>query len=429
MREYEFQALNGTVLHPFVRQIWRIMAVMLFVFILFLFLPWQQTVQGSGVLMALKPQQRDYTLVAPMDGYVKAYAVSEGSRVKEGDLLAEMVDLDAGYEERLVVQDKTLITRAQNLSERVETTQATYKELENEYRAALEVYKQKEQQITRRIEALEFKEIAQQKSYEVERINYERIKPLYEEGIESKRTFETLERIYMQAQADLKKAQSDVAIEKENQRILQEEFAQYKASYATRKIALDNQLLALQNELEGVAHMLQTSKTNLSRYSQMLIRAKSSGEVVRLLQNDANRYITKNTPLLHFAPDAEERALRLKVSDFNMPLLKEGQKVRIKFYGWPALQISGWPIIKFGTFGGVVKQVEVLSHETGYYYAYVVEDPKEPWPDSKLLRMGTQASAWVRLNTVPIWYEIWRLANALPPQMLAHDEDIAKGKK
>jgi multidrug efflux pump subunit AcrA (membrane-fusion protein) len=424
-----FQALKGTELHPLVRKIWHIMAVILFFLVLLLFLPWQQTVQGSGVLMALQPQQRDYTLVAPIDGYVQNYSVREGSEVKEGDALLEMVDLDEGYEQRLQAQGKTLQVRQENLHKRVATTQATYKELENEFNAALEVYKQKEQQILKRIEALEYKELALQKSYEIEHANYERVAPLYKEGIESKRVFEMLERTSMQAQSDLKKAQNDRAIEQENQRILKEEFAQYKAAYATRKIALDNQMLALQNELEGMGHTLQTAQTNLSRYEKKTIRAKSSGSVVRLLQNDTNRYIAKNTPLLHFAPAFDTRAIQLKVSDFNMPLLQEGLKVRIKFYGWPALQIKGWPAIKFGTFAGIVKQVEVLSHDKGYYYAYIVEDPNEPWPDAKLLRMGTQASAWVRLNTVPIWYEIWRLSNALPPQMVAHDEDIAKVRK
>ena len=100
-----------------------------------------------------------------------------------------------------------------------------------------------------------------------------------------------------------------------------------------------------------------------------------------------------------------------------MPWIKEGLPVRIMFYGWSALQISGWPKIHYGSFGGIIKKVEQVSHEKGFYYAHVVEDPAEPWPNGNELRIGTQSSAWVRLSTVPIWYAIWRSLNALPPQM------------
>ncbi len=100
-----------------------------------------------------------------------------------------------------------------------------------------------------------------------------------------------------------------------------------------------------------------------------------------------------------------------------MPLLHKGAQVRIMFYGWPALQISGWPKISFGSYGGIVYKSEYGKFEQKYYYAIVVEDPQEAWPDAQVLRIGTRADVWVRLNTVPLWYQLWRLMNALPPQI------------
>jgi len=100
-----------------------------------------------------------------------------------------------------------------------------------------------------------------------------------------------------------------------------------------------------------------------------------------------------------------------------MPLLQEGLRVRMMFYGWPALQISGWPAIRFGTFGGIIKKVDPVSYEEGFYYAYITEDPDEPWPSGEKLRLGTQATVWVALETVPVWYQLWRQMNALPPKM------------
>ena len=59
-----------------------------------------------------------------------------------------------------------------------------------------------------------------------------------------------------------------------------------------------------------------------------------------------------------------------------------------------------------------------MSYEAGFYYAYIVEDPDEPWPDASKLRQGTQATVWVSLETVPMWYQIWRQINAMPPKMV-----------
>jgi hypothetical protein len=45
-----------------------------------------------------------------------------------------------------------------------------------------------------------------------------------------------------------------------------------------------------------------------------------------------------------------------------------------------------------------------------------VPDVKDdPWP--KQLRVGSGIKAWIMLNDVPIWYEIWRQLNGFPPRL------------
>ncbi|MFT7859653.1 MAG: hypothetical protein ABXS93_01825, partial [Sulfurimonas sp.] len=181
--------------------------------------------------------------------------------------------------------------------------------------------------------------------------------------------------------------------------------------------------LNAKNRQNSLSQQLQTQNVVIQRYKNSEVVAPKDGYIVRLFKNDQNRYIKKGEDILHFSPSVTEKAILLKVSDFNMPLIKEGLPTRIIFYGWPALQISGWPKIKFGSFSGYIEKVEHISHEKGFYYAYVLEDPKEPWPKGEDLRVGTQATVWVRLATVPIWYQLWRLMNALPPQMVHPDKE------
>ncbi len=424
MDKYSFTVLEQTHLHPFVKKALEISFIFVVIIIALLFLPWQQTVQGSGVLIALNPQERDYQILAPIDGFVEKYEVNETDKVQAKTILLNMVDLDSNYLHKLSEQENILQQRFQNAQDKKSSLEERRYHIQTEFDAQVAVYKEKQKQLEKRIQSLQYKQIASEKNKEIENANYNRVKLLYGEGIESKRDFEKIAYTHAKATLELQKVHLDIEIEKNNRDILKEEYNQLQAKNKNLINALENQILSEKNNIKNIEHALQNAKLALSRYESATIKAKTSGTIVRLLQNDTNRFIAKNTPLIHFAPDVKERTIKLKVSDFNMPLIKVGLKVRIKFYGWPALQISGWPEIKFGTFGGVIKQIEVLSHEKGFYYAYVVEDPNEPWPDETVLRIGTQAAAWVRLDVVTVWYEMWRLMNALPPQMISERQNL-----
>ena len=182
-------------------------------------------------------------------------------------------------------------------------------------------------------------------------------------------------------------------------------------------------MLGVETRLNILKREYEKHLTEIARYETSSVVSKKDGFVMRILENDKNTYIKKGQPIIRFSPDVNTSTLLLKVSDFNMPLMKEGLPVRIRFYGWPVLHIPGWPVIRFGTFGGIIKKVDPILHEKGAYYVYVVEDPNEPWPSNEKLRVGTGATAWVALSRVSIWYELWRLMNAFPANM------VTAGKK
>ena len=43
------------------------------------------------------------------------------------------------------------------------------------------------------------------------------------------------------------------------------------------------------------------------------------------------------------------------------------------------------------------------------------DESDEAWPDARYLRQGVRANGWVLLQTVPVWYELWRQFNGFPP--------------
>lgn len=65
------------------------------------FLPWTAFTNGKGQVTAINPNERVQPLTASVGGFVKVWYVKEGDRVKEGDIIAELVDNDPSYLDRL----------------------------------------------------------------------------------------------------------------------------------------------------------------------------------------------------------------------------------------------------------------------------------------------------------------------------------------
>lgn len=418
MTNYNFSALEKVELNPIVRRLWFFTFFIVLFLVGMLFLPWQQTVKGEGLVMAYDPTERDYSVLATIDGFIEKFHVEENQFVTKGTALFTMVDLDKSYLEKLEKMERSTQEQYEN-AQKIILKSKEQQENEKKYlTVGLTVYEQKEHQSEDKIESFKLKKISLEKNYEIERSNFNRTKLLYNDGIESKRNYEKAEDTLAKAKAEVGKIDIDIEIEKTTIKILQQEKEKFVKQTENKIKSLENTLLSAKNQLKSFDQSLQTQSTTIARYATSEVVAPKDGYVVRLLSNDKNKFIKKGEAVIHFSPKVDVKSVRLKVSDFNMPLIKEGLPARIMFYGWPALQISGWPQIKFGTFGGIIKKVEPLSHEKGFYYAHIVENPNEPWPSDELLRIGTQSTVWVRLSTVPLWYQLWRLMNALPPQMV-----------
>lgn len=80
------------------------MIFFLFMMIFFIAIPWQQTADGSGKVMAYLPQDRVQNIHATVTGRIKQWFVKEGSFVKKGEPIMEIVDIDPNYMSRLNVE-------------------------------------------------------------------------------------------------------------------------------------------------------------------------------------------------------------------------------------------------------------------------------------------------------------------------------------
>ena len=91
------------------RRLGRVMMVAVLMFIIILFLPWRQNIEGSGTLTALTPQDRPQTVQNAIAGRIEHWAVREGQLVHRGDTLLTLSEIkdeyfDPNLPERLVEQ-------------------------------------------------------------------------------------------------------------------------------------------------------------------------------------------------------------------------------------------------------------------------------------------------------------------------------------
>ena len=418
MSSYKFKVLSKTKLHPIVKKMWIFTAIIIFFLVAMLFLPWEQTVKGYGKVIAYNPTQRDYKIGATMDGFIKEFNVKETQFVTKGTPLFTIIDIDKNYLKRLQKIIKSTQEKYQSLLLKSKNIEKRKNNLKTLIIIEKRRYKERYMQINKKIQRFKFKKISLKKHNKIEVANLQRAKKLYKEGIESKRGLEKKENIVINTSIKIKKIEVDIEIEKKSVAILKQEEASFLKKSENSINLLENLKIDTSNALQSLSQEIQRQKSAIQRYKKGVVVAQKDGYILRILQNDQDQFIKKGDPIIHFSPKVTVKSILLKLSDFNMPLVKKGLTARVMFYGWPSLYVTGWPIIKHGTFGGVIKKIEPISHEDGYYYAHIIQTPKEePWPNNELLKIGSRATVWIRLNSVPIWYQLWRLMNAMPPQM------------
>lgn len=162
---------------------------------------------------------------------------------------------------------------------------------------------------------------------------------------------------------------------------------------------------------------LTRQSVDASRQSQQLITAPRDGTILRVNAGDTATFVSAGTNIATFQPDGAQRAVELFIDGRDVALVKPGDPVSILFEGWPAVQFSGWPSVALGTFPGVVISVDPTAQPNGQFRVLVgePEGAENPWPDERFVRFGATARGWVLLETVPLYYEVWRQLNNFPP--------------
>ncbi|RJG54113.1 HlyD family efflux transporter periplasmic adaptor subunit [Sphingobium terrigena] len=76
-----------------------------------LFVPWRQTAQGGGQVIALDPDDRPQQMSSLVDGRVARFFVQDGQWVKAGDPIVQVVDVDPNFLDRLAAEKAEVVAQ------------------------------------------------------------------------------------------------------------------------------------------------------------------------------------------------------------------------------------------------------------------------------------------------------------------------------
>lgn len=374
-----------------------------------MFFPWQQNIHGTGKVTALSPENRPQTIETAIAGRIQQWKISEGQFVATGDTIAVLSEIKEKYfdPEMLKRLREIIRSKEQSLLSKNQKSLALQRQIQS-----------LEDAMDGKIQQSKAKLEGERVRYNNARNQYDRNKKLFEAGNIPLTKFQDIEYKYQGSEADFKNAEIEV------QRV-QSEYLD-KINKAEAEL---NSTLSEQFETQGDLAKLRNEYVNMEiRSQQYFILAPQSGFVIKATQAGIGQTIKEGDPLCTIMPESNDVAVEMYVRAMDVPLLSIGRKVRIEFDGFPALQFSGWPSISVGSFGGTVRVIDYVNTHPGEFRILVTPDTTDTaWP--KQLRIGSGTMGWVMLDTVPVWYELWRQLNGFPPSLYEEPKESKPTQK
>jgi multidrug efflux pump subunit AcrA (membrane-fusion protein) len=387
-----------------------------------LFAPWRQFVRGSGKVTANNPLDRRINVEALVPGRMKKLHVFEGQRVKTGDLIAEIQDNDPNLLDNIRNQRSAVTDRVALAQSRVAALEEQMAQQQMAKMQALDSARQ-------RINAARI-------AAETAELDHSRVAALFGKGLVSRREHE---------QAILRRdsTTADFISSEATMKQTENQFDSVIAALVASRDSAKSEIAKAQEELG-------TLEIRLSQNQRQIVTSPRDGIVLTVPVTDGS-YLSPGKLICVIIPETQTRFIEVWVDGNDMPLIvpraqigdqvRPGSPVRIAFEGWPAIQIIGWPQLAIGTFNGEVVFVDATDDGSGRFRVVVAPaddlvdrgDGKGPvkvgWPTGgRWLREGVRARAWVLLDEVPLWFELWRQINGFPSIGKGMKEDPSQKK-
>ena len=398
-----------------------------------IFVPWQQTARGTGTVVALDPQERPQQLLSPAKGvisYVKP-GLREGSYVEKDELLLRLspfavegigqIDTQIlAIESKKTAAESGMAVAEQAVLLQESGGRSLTQSLNQDYQAAHQKWEQSKNEV-----------LALQAELEDKRNQLRVAEEVAAKGLVSREELFSKRRTTDAQQAKVFKAESAVEEAYASLMSKEDEIEAKKQDIDIKNRTANQEVLEEIQKIRSIEKELIDLRTKRDEFDRLEVKAPRSGFIQQWFGLEGSDTIKEGDPLFLIVPDAKDLSVEMTVSGNDMPLIHEGDLVRLQFEGWPAVQFVGWPSVAVGTFGGKVNRVFPTDDSKGYFRVVITPDKhfdtENDWPNNRYLRQGVRANGWVLLKQVPLGYEIWRQLNGFPP-IVAEEEPKSKEK-
>lgn len=405
--------------------------------LIILFLPWTQNIRSTGIVTALKPNQRPQTIHSIIAGRIEKWYVQEGQLVRQGDTILFISETKEEYLDPKLVENTEQQLKAKELAvksyfEKVNANDSQIDALIKSRVLKLEQAKNKLIQANLKVQSDSIDLSAAQLNYKIAKDQLNRMEELYKEGLKSLTDLEIRKQKLQETQAKVISQENKFIGSKNEVLNAKIELQSINADYSDKIAKSESEKFASMSNMydaEATVSKLQNQFVNYSIRSGMYyILAPQDGYITKAIQSGIGETIKEGTEIVSIMPFKYDLAVEMYVNPMDIPLLEIGQHVQIQFDGWPSIIFSGWPGISYGTYGGSIVAIDNFISENGKYRVLVSQDKNYPiWP--KEIRLSAGASTLTLLKEVPVWYELWRQINGFPPDYYKKGNGDTKNKK
>ncbi len=409
----------------------KILSSFLLLIMLFLFIPWTQNIQSSGLVTTLRPEQRPQELNTLIAGKIETWFVKEGDLVRKGDTILKISEIKSEY------LDPRLIERTHDQIVAKESANAFYgnkagaldkqiKALSDSRTLKIEQVRNKIIQTGLYIKSDSIALVAAENEYKIANEQYQRQVELYKEGLRSLTDLEQRSQTFQNALAKRNIAENKFYNTKNELINLEIELSAIERDYSEKMSKAESDKFQSYSQISGgiaeISKLENIYNSYIIRNGFYYIIAPQDGQITKTIKAGIGETVKEGELVVRIAPKDFEFAVELYVSPNDLPLIHKDQEVRLQFDGWPAIIFSGWPNATYGTFSGTVTSVDNFISENGKFRILIKENTAEiPWPYS--LKIGGGARGIALLKDVPIWYEMWRQLNGFPPDFYTPNND------
>ncbi|MEH6682218.1 MAG: HlyD family efflux transporter periplasmic adaptor subunit [Sediminicola sp.] len=404
--------------------------------VIVLFLPWTQTISGTGAVTTLSPEKRPQTIQSVIPGQIKKWYVNEGDFVREGDTILHIAEVKNEYfDPSLVIrtgdQVKAKSNSLNSYDQKLSALNAQLGALRTERELKLEQARNKLVQAKLKMQSDSIDLEAARTNLNIAEIQFNRTSTLQKEGLKAVTDVEEKKLKLQETQAKLISQENKLMASRNDIINAKIEINRTEAEYSDKISKIISDRSSAQSgrfDAQVEVSKLQNAYVNYEmRRDLYYVRAPQDGYINKAIKGGIGESFKEGEQLVSIMPSSYDIAVETYVNPLDLPLLHKGEKVRVRFDGWPAIVFSGWPNVSYGTYGAKVVAIENFISTNGKYRVLLAPDKEDhPWPTA--LRVGSGANTLALLEDVPIWYEIWRHLNGFPPNYYTPQTQKAASK-